>query len=208
MFSAFIAELNAIATSDEWGTGFVDYLKKGTNNLASHFRTMYDEDRKYDGADQPVVGVTWYAARAYCLWLSLLEGEKTLYRLPDEMQWEWAAGGRQGTTVQKVRPYPWSEEKGEPSATLANYNNNIGATTPVGNYPDGSTHEGLYDMAGNVWEWMENWYDKKHEWPAWRGGDYTDKADALRCSSRSYLNPGKGLYLVGFRVIRSSLFSS
>ena len=89
------------------------------------------------------------------------------------------------------------------------YYNNTGATTPVSNYPEGATPEGLYDMAGNVWEWMENWYDKDKEWVAWRGGDYTDKADALRCSSRVNYDPRLNYYdYVGFRVIRSSHSSS
>ena len=127
------------------------------------------------------------------------------------MNWEWAAGGKQGTTGQKVRPYPWSEAKGEPNATLANYNDNIGTTTPVGNYPAGATPEGLYDMAGNVDEWMENWYDKDEDYPSIRGGAYNDSsADALRCSSRDndYPDSRSFDFSVGFRVIRSSLFSS
>ena len=207
LFSAFTTELDAIANDNRWGNEFGGYYNKGKSDLAGFFRSGYDEDRKYDGEDQPVVGATWYAARAYCLWLSLLEGDETLYRLPDEMKWEWAAGGKQGTTGQKVRPYPWSEEKGEPNATLANYNKNIGTTTPVGNYPEGATTEGLYDMAGNVWEWMENEHEKYPSSRACRGGSWY--ADALRCSSR--LNYLPGLYYdldVGFRVIRSSLFSS
>jgi formylglycine-generating enzyme required for sulfatase activity len=207
--SAFTAELNAIAKSNAWGKEFTGYLKEGQEDLAGHFRSKYDEDRKYDGADQPVVGVTWYAARAYCLWLSLLEGEKGLYRLPNEVEWEWAAGGKQGTTGEKVRSYPWPEEKGEPSSILANYNENIGATTPVSNYPEGATPEGLYDMAGNVDEWMENWYDKDEDCPSLRGGCWFDKADALRCSSRGGVSPGVGVNSnVGFRVIRSSHSSS
>jgi formylglycine-generating enzyme required for sulfatase activity len=206
LYSAFTTELDAIANDNRWGNEFGGYYNKGKSDLAGFFRSGYDEDRKYDGEDQPVVGATWYAARAYCLWLSLLEGDETLYRLPDEMKWEWAAGGKQGTTGQKVRPYPWSEEKGEPNATLANYNENIGTTTPVGNYPEGATPEGLYDMAGNVWEWMENEHEKYPSSRACRGGSWY--ADALRCSSRNYYLPRNFYYNVGFRVIRSSLFSS
>jgi formylglycine-generating enzyme required for sulfatase activity/energy-coupling factor transporter ATP-binding protein EcfA2 len=206
--SAFQAELEAIAMSDAWGKEFADYLKKGKEDLAGHFRSNYDEDRKYNGDDQPVVGVTWYAARAYALWLSLLEGEKGLYRLPSEVEWEWAAGGKQGTTRERVRSYPWPEERGEPSPALVNYNQNIGTTTPVGRYPEGATPEGLYDMAGNVDEWMENWYDKDEDCPSIRGGNWYDAADALRCSSRGYYDPRYGVYNnVGFRVIRSSHFS-
>ena len=208
LYSAFTSELNAIANDNRWGNKFGDYFNIGKSDLAALFRSWVDEDRQYDGEDQPVVGVTWYAARAYCLWLSLLEGERGIYCLPKEEEWEWAAGGRQGTTGEKVRNYPWMEEKGEPSSTLANYNNNIGTTTPAGNYPAGATPEGLYDMAGNVWEWMANWYNKDEDWVAWRGGDYIDKADALRCSSRVSSNPRYYVINVGFRVIRSSLFSS
>jgi formylglycine-generating enzyme required for sulfatase activity/energy-coupling factor transporter ATP-binding protein EcfA2 len=209
--SAFQAELEVIAKSNAWGKEFADYLKEGKGDLAGRFRSDYDEDRKYDGADQPVVGVTWYAACAYALWLSMLEGETRLYRLPNEVEWEWAAGGKQGTTGEKVRPYPWEEEKGEPSSTLANYNRNIGETTPVGRYPEGATPEGLYDMAGNVWEWMENWFDKfdkDEDYPALRGAAYYNEANSLRCSSRYYVNPWLRLDLIGFRVIRSSHSSS
>ena len=208
LHAAFTAELNAIAQRNEWGKGFAGYLKKGNNNLAGPFRSRYDEDRKYDGEDQPIVGVTWYAARAYALWLSLLEGEMGRYRLPNEVEWEWAAGGKLGRTGEKVRTYPWKEEKGGPGPTLANYNKNIGTTTPVGNYPEGATPEGIYDMAGNVWEWMENWYDKDEDWVALRGGSWYSEADALCCSSRSLSLPGYFNDGMGFRVIRSSPFSS
>lgn len=209
VLSVFIAELHAIAKNNIWGKGFGDYLKEGNDNLASHFRSYYDDNRKYNGEDQPVVGVTWYAARAYALWLSLLEGDTTRYRFPTEIEWEWAAGGKQGTRGEKVRLYPWKEEKAEPSATLANYNKNIGATTPVGRYPEGATPEGLHDMAGNVDEWMENWYNEDANYPAIRGGCWYDEADALRCSSRVVDDPVSWVNsFVGFRVIRSSPFSS
>ena len=206
--------------------GFRRYLK-GQENLAKLFRSRYDDDRKFNGADQPVVGVTWYAARAYCLWLSLLEGNggnAMLYRLPTEVEWEYAAGGKEG------RRYPWGEM--EPSSTRSNYGKNEGATTPVGRYPEGVTPEGLYDMAGNVWEWMENRYgfgllsmaysviatilwsiDDKRLYGfsttrSLRGGSWYNEADALRCSSRNLSLPWNDLIFLGFRVIRSSPFSS
>ncbi len=149
-----------------------------------------------------MAGVTWYAARAYCLWLSLLESDNALYRLPTEAEWEYAAAGEEG------RLYPWSTGKGEPDKTLANYNNNEGVTTSVGRYPEGATPEGLHDMAGNVWEWTEDLYREGKDWRAQRGGAYySSEADALRCSSRVYVYPGYSSNFVGFRVIRSSLFS-
>jgi len=205
---AFTAELQTIAKKNGWGKEFTDSLKKGNNDLATLFCSRYDEERKFDGDDQPVVGISWYGAKAYCLWLSQFEADKPPFRLPTEIEWEWAAGGRQGERVQRVRNYPWPDERGEPSPTLANYGETIGATTPVGRYP-GATPEGLYDMAGNVWEWMENWYDKDKDCRAWRGGSWYSNADALRCSSRGGSYPRYGDYgSVGCRVIRSSHSSS
>ncbi len=207
LLSAFRKELDSIANNNRWGIGFGDYLKGGNNDLASHFRSKYDEDRKYDGEDQPVVGVSWYAVRAYCLWLSMLEGDAVCYRLPNEVEWEWAAGGKQGTTGQKVRPYPWSEEKGEPNSTWANYNSNIGATTPVGSYPEGVTPEGLYDMAGNVWEWMGDSFVNNESIRSLRGGAWFNSWDALRCSSRVSVDPMYWVDYIGFRVIYSTISS-
>ncbi len=195
--------------NSRWGEEFGNYLNKGNHDFATLFRSRQDEERKFGGEDQPVVGITWYAAQAYCLWLSLFETDKPPYRLPTEIEWEWAAGGKRGTTAEKVRNYPWSDGKGEPGSTLANYGKSIGATTPVGNYPDGATPEGLYDMAGNAWEWMENIHEKYAPARASRGGSCYSEADALRCSSRVVNIPGSSYVdLVGFRVIRSSPFSS
>ena len=189
--------LSAMATDIK---GFGDYLQQG-KELATLFRSAYDDNKKFNKDDQPVAWVSWYGASAYCLWLSLLEGN-ALYRLPTEMEWEYAAGGRESRT------YPWGEE--EPSPNRANYNDNEGTTTPAGRYPDGATPEGLYDMAGNVWEWTKDFYDKDEDVRAIRGGAYySSTADALRCSSRLNNYPDYGYDLnVGFRVIRSSLFSS
>ncbi|MEI7694425.1 MAG: SUMF1/EgtB/PvdO family nonheme iron enzyme [Chlorobium sp.] len=179
--------------------GFGDYLKEEPS-LAKRFVSYTDTNKQFNKDDQPVAGVTWYAARAYCLWLSLLESDDALYRLPTEVEWEYAAAGEEG------RLYPWTKKEGEPDKTLVNYNNNEGATTSVGRYPKGATPEGLHDMAGNVWEWTEDLYQKDKNWHAQRGGAYySSEADALRCSSRGGGVPGSGSFdIVGFRVIRSS----
>ena len=204
-------ELRALAKRQSWWPTLGDYLHEGKNDLAVLFRSTLDAKPKFNGDDQPVVGITWYAARAYCLWLSLLESsgrDSTLYRLPTEVEWEWAAGGQRGAKVQRVRRWPWPEDEGELSIRLANYNSTVGATTPVGSYPDGATPEGLYDMAGNVWEWMEEWYDEKGAARSLRGGSWFDASEYLRCSFRVSGVPGLRCGDVGFRVVRSSLFSS
>ena len=203
LFSAFTAELKVIAQSNQWGVGFADYLKEVNSNLASCFRSRYDEDRKFDGEDQPVVGVSWYAAQAYCLWLSMFDGHTARYRLPNEVEWEWAAGGMHEKSGQTVRIYPWSEEKGEPNSRLTNYNSNVGATTPVGSYPEGATLEGLYDMAGNVWEWMGNSFINNESIRSLRGGSWFNSQDALRCSFRVSVDPLYWVDYIGFRVILS-----
>ncbi len=90
-------------------------------------------------AQHPVTLVSWRDAQTYCEWAG--------GRLPTEAEWEKAArGGLEG------KLYPWGDEI-DPS--LANYDNREG-TTPVGSYPP--SEYGLYDMAGNVWEWCSGWY--------------------------------------------------
>jgi formylglycine-generating enzyme required for sulfatase activity len=200
--SEFNNVLQEIAKNKTWDTGFAKYLKEGKNDLAGLLRSKRDDDRKFGGDDQPVVSITWYAARSYCLWLSLVESKGTrtdLYRLPMEPEWEWAAAGKE------KREYPWGWA--EPTSKLANYDgSNIGATTPVGSYPEGATPEGLYDMAGNVWEWQENRYGHK-DYPdarAFRGGSWYFNSEYLRCSARSLDDPVNWLYDFGFRVVRPS----
>ncbi len=102
-----------------------------------------DWDQQLAYPNRPVVKVSWREAAAYCGWAGL--------RLPSEAEWERAARGVEG------RPYPWGPE--EPDATRANYDETkIGAPAPVGVFPRGATPEGIEDLAGNVWEWVADWY--------------------------------------------------
>ena len=195
-------KLQEIAKNNRWDTEFAGYLKKGKNNLAVLFRSTYDEDRKFGGDDQPVVGITWYAAKAYCLWLSQRAGKPDAYRLPSEVEWEWAAGGKREPIPQKVRKYPWADENREPNSKLLNFDRNVGATTPVGNYPEGATPEGLYDMAGNVWEWTDSWWNEQtRSLRVIRGGSWYYPAEFCRSAYRGDLQPGDRLSRVGFRLV-------
>ena len=203
-------KLRAFADSLE---GYRDYLEQDPGKWPEQFRSHLDDEKRFNGADQPVVAVTWYAARAYCLWLSSLEAARrgdlrdlnvkqiaSLYRLPNEWEWEWAAAGREPGG--SLRKYPWPKNKGEPNPNLANYGQDVDATTPVGRYPEGATPEGLLDMAGNVWEWMENWADKDEDVRALRGGSWYFDEVNLRCSARIVNDPDFRDNSVGFRVLR------
>jgi formylglycine-generating enzyme required for sulfatase activity len=193
--------------------GYGDYLGKNPKEWRDKLRSGREDDKRFNGDDQPVVSITWYAARAYCFWLSCMDesikGNKKLedikrfasiYRLPMEIEWEWAAGGEPNGSV---REYPWPRDKGKPGPTLANYGENVGATTPVGRYPEGATPQGLLDMAGNVWEWMGNYYDKEKKFFALRGGSWVGTDGSLRCAARGFGRPVVGGNGVGFRVLRS-----
>jgi formylglycine-generating enzyme required for sulfatase activity len=199
----------------EFADPIKDFIKesgKQPEEWLKAFRSRADDDRRFNEPDQPVVAVTWYAARAYCFWLSCLEAARqgdfknfdadavaSIYRLPNEWEWEWAAAGREPDGT--LREYPWPKNKGEPTPELANYGENVDATTPVGRYPEGATPEGLMDMAGNVWEWMESLHEKFGA-PALRGGSWYAHVGYLCCSARNYVIPDDWNSYVGFRVVR------
>lgn len=107
-------------------------------------------------ATAPVAGVSWEQANAYCSWI---QGN-----LPTEAQWEKAARGPESWM------YPWGDA--EPSCDLLNFDNCVGFPTEAGRYLDGRSHYGLFDMAGNVFEWTFDWYDAGY-YPASPAADPT-----------------------------------
>src|ERR1035441_7430041 len=110
-------------------------------------------------------------------------------------EWEWEARGKQN------REYPRGNE--EPDATRANYNESgPQQATPVGLYPCGATPEGVEDMAGNVWEWTESWYDPEKKFKVLRGGSWRFNASNLRASFRLNNVPEFRSKDIGFRVAR------
>ena len=118
-------------------------------------------------------------------------------RLPKEKEWEFAArAGREGVK------YPWGAD--EPNERLANYDyqDSPGRPTPVGLYPAGATPAGLYDMAGNVLEWVEDQYAEEADSAVLRGGGWCYYARFLRVSNRFRFNRAERNFVIGFRCVR------
>jgi formylglycine-generating enzyme required for sulfatase activity len=109
-------------------------------NFKSQRRPEYFSDPEFN--DYPVVYVTWGQAKAYCEWAGR--------RLPTEAEWERAGRG------DDFRTFPWGEDKA--SGLLANFNMLVGDTSRVGTYPAGASPFGVLDMAGNVAEWVNDFY--------------------------------------------------
>ena len=110
-----------------------------------HPAPAYWDDPRLNRPAQPVAGVNWYEAKAYCEYRSK--------RLPTEAEWEKAARGPNANL------YPWGQDF-DPSKV--NYGKHHDATTPVDSYPEGVSYYGVYNMAGNVFEWVTDWYDPRY----------------------------------------------
>ncbi|MDP7037675.1 MAG: SUMF1/EgtB/PvdO family nonheme iron enzyme [Myxococcota bacterium] len=187
---------------------FALFLTNATD-AAPYFHAQQPIEQSADGYvpvsgmdDEPMRQVTWAAANAYCAWRN-----KTL---PTEAQWERAAAG-----ADDGWGYPWQESGG---ATCANINHFTGrvfcAEGPidVGSYEDGKTPDAIYDLAGNVAEWVSDWYgdyssDTQYDptgpasgdYKVTRGGSYADGPYWVRTYARVAVPADKAADTIGFR---------
>jgi eukaryotic-like serine/threonine-protein kinase len=114
---------------------------------APYTQTFYNNP---DHADHPITLISWDQAQDYCAWIADETGWEA--HLPTEAQWEKAAAWNPQTETH--RRYPWGDTLDDAYLQLGS------GTAPVGSYPNGASAYGALDMAGNVWEWVFNWYDK------------------------------------------------
>jgi formylglycine-generating enzyme required for sulfatase activity len=151
-------------------------------------------------ADHPVTDVSWDQASVYAQWVG--------GSLPTEAQWEKAARGTD------LRAYPWGDQ--EPTVSLLNFEGSgIGGTSAVGSYPIGASPYGALDMAGNVWEWVADWYDGSYysvspvenpQGPATgsyrvlRGGSWYGSASSCAPPSGTAATPASGTTTAGSGV--------
>jgi formylglycine-generating enzyme required for sulfatase activity len=182
-------------------------------------RPAYWHDNAFNNPAQPVVGVCWFEARAYCAWMSAQTGQT--FRLPTEAEWEAAARGgqRRRYTLWGMRRRRYAFGNNFDAARCNTFETHIRRTTPIGVFPGGKTPTGLVDMTGNTWDWTSSLYTPYpydaadgREAPSppgarrvVRGGSWGYDQGGARASFRDALAPddryGGG---VGLRVVRSS----
>jgi formylglycine-generating enzyme required for sulfatase activity len=163
-----------------------EYLGKGLSQK-SRSHPQYWNDRERNNPSQPVVGITWFEARAYCAWLSEVTGKP--YRLPSEVEWEAAARGGGSPLLLgegrggEVRKYPWGDDWDKEKTN--SIEGRVMKPSPVGAYAAAGAAGpfGAEDQAGNVWDWTSSLY-LPYPYEAQKAEDVeSDGERTLRCGS-------------------------
>jgi formylglycine-generating enzyme required for sulfatase activity len=164
---------------------------------------QYGEAGNFAGDQRPRENLTWFEARDFCASRDA--------RLPTEAEWEYAASGPDNLI------YPWGKTLIEDNLVFDRNSNN--ETADVGSRPDGVSWVGAYDMAGNVWEWVSDWYDNdfyknspsqnptgpsRGGFKVIRGGSWNSNPRTLRSADRYWDPPSfRSLYAPGFRCAKT-----
>jgi formylglycine-generating enzyme required for sulfatase activity len=197
---------------------FEIYLNEYVRATPHEGKPNFWDDSRFNNKTQPVVGVCWHEARAYCNWLSAQHARR--YRLPSEAEWE--AATRIGRSDDDLYPYKGSFDNTK-NNTLET---RIRRTTPIGVFPDGTSALGIHDLSGNVWEWTISLWgpfgdQPEFEYPytdrreerenifagnevarVFRGGSWYNHNSDARRSNRDDNNPYNRNSNYGFRVVR------
>ena len=157
---------------------------------------------------RPKTEVSWYEAKAFCVWLtkkyqeldeSLLKigGESSVINLPSSDQWLRAAVEND----LNADIFPWGEPTDQATITdQANIEGVVGQTSPINSFPKGNTSQGLSDLSGNVEEWCNDWYDDDQFVKVLHGGSWISVSRHARPRYRGSYRPGNQDFYVGFRV--------
>jgi formylglycine-generating enzyme required for sulfatase activity len=221
-FRVFVDSDGYDATEEMWSLGNDGWKQRGASWKDPGFK---------QGSTDPVVGVNWDDAKAFCGWLTKRERTSGAlpdgmeYRLPTDQEWSVAVGlgSEPGNTPQeknsRIKLYPWGPAW-PPPAGAGNYcgvESRIGAESPkwtvIEGYNDGyprtspvgsfaANKSGLYDMGGNVWQWCEDWYNSENTHRVLRGASWdSHNPFFLLASSRDYIRPDYRGSFVGFRCV-------
>jgi formylglycine-generating enzyme required for sulfatase activity/class 3 adenylate cyclase len=171
-FRAMPEVLDGLYTSGQWSEEIYERYRRrlamSEAELEAHLVEMYPggrlrepafwRDERSDNPSQPVVGICWYEARAYCAWLAAQTG--TLYRLPSEVEHEAAQRGK------AARRWAFGDEWDAPAANTVE--TRLKRTSPVGVFVEGDTPEGASDLCGNVLEWTVSLWGRSFDQAAYR----------------------------------------